>query len=64
MSSAREDILGKLRASLARPDLRFPPLITPMLTRETRMTVTHAEGGLEELAERFGDGVNGPAWHL
>lgn len=54
MSDAREEILGKLRASLARPDLRFPPLITPMLTNETRMTVTRADGGLEELAARFG----------
>jgi L-lactate utilization protein LutC len=54
MASARDDILGKLRASLARPDLRFPPLITPMLTNETRMVVTDAPGGLEELAERFG----------
>jgi L-lactate dehydrogenase complex protein LldG len=53
-SSARDAILGKLRATLARPDLRFPPLITPMLTHETRMTVTRADGGLEELAERFG----------
>jgi L-lactate dehydrogenase complex protein LldG len=52
--SAREEILGKLRASLARPDLRFPPLVTPMLTNETRMVVTRADGGLEELAQRFG----------
>ena len=54
-NSARDEILGKLRASLARPDLRFPPLHTPPLTNETRMTVTSAEGGLEELAERFGE---------
>ena len=54
MSDAREEILGKLRASLARTDLRFPPLLTPMLTNETRMTVTRADGGMEELAERFG----------
>jgi L-lactate dehydrogenase complex protein LldG len=52
--SAREEILGKLRATLARPDLRFPPLLTPMLTSETRMAVTNVQGGLEELAERFG----------
>lgn len=57
MSSAREEILGKLRASLARTDLRFPPLLTPMLTRETRMVVTRANGGLEELAERFGEEI-------
>jgi len=52
--SARETILGKLRASLARPDLRFPPANPPVLTSETRMSVTRADGGLEELAERFG----------
>lgn len=55
MSSARDEILGKLRGSLARPDLRFPPLNPPALTRETRMTVTRADGGLEELAQRFGE---------
>ncbi len=54
MSSARDLILGKLRASLARPDLRFPPPAPPALTRETRMTVTRAEGTLEGLAHRFG----------
>lgn len=54
MTTAREEILGKLRSSLARPDLRFPPQNTPMLTAETRMTVTEALGGAEELAERFG----------
>jgi L-lactate dehydrogenase complex protein LldG len=54
MATARDEILGKLRASLARTDLRFPPLITPMLTNETRMVVTEAHGGMEELAERFG----------
>ena len=53
-NEARDEILGKLRASLARPDLRFPPLITPALTNETRMVVTRADGGMEELAERFG----------
>lgn len=53
-NEARDEILGKLRATLARPDLRFPPLITPMLTNETRMVVTRADGGMEELAERFG----------
>lgn len=54
MATAREEILGKLRTSLARPDLRFPPMITPMLTNESRMVVTEALGGMEELAERFG----------
>lgn len=51
---ARAHILGKLRATLARPDLRFPPPAPPELTHATRMTVTQAEGGLEELAQRFG----------
>lgn len=55
MSSARDEILGKLRSSLARPDLRFPPPNPPALTGETRMTVTRADGGLEELAQRFGE---------
>lgn len=54
MSSAREEILGKLRTTLARPDLRFPPVNPPALTSETRMTVTRAEGTLDDLAERFG----------
>ena len=54
MSSARDEILGKLRTSLARPDLRFPPPAPPALTRETRMTVTRAEGALEDLAHHFG----------
>lgn len=54
-ATAREEILGKLRSTLARPELRFPPLITPALTRENRMVVTRATGGLEELAERFGE---------
>jgi L-lactate dehydrogenase complex protein LldG len=54
MSNARDTILGKLRATLARPDLRFPPKAPPPLTTATRMTVTQAEGEYEELAERFG----------
>ena len=44
--SARDEILGKLRNSLANPELRFPPLVTPMLTNEERMVVTEATGGL------------------
>jgi L-lactate dehydrogenase complex protein LldG len=54
MSSARDDILGKLRKSLARPDLRFPPPAPPPLTNAERMSVTHAEGTLDDLAHRFG----------
>jgi L-lactate dehydrogenase complex protein LldG len=53
-SPARNAILDKLRATLARPDLRFPPPAPPPLTAATRMTVAQAEGGLEELAQRFG----------
>ncbi len=52
--SARTEILGKLRTTLARPDLRFPPPAPPELTDATRMTVAQTEGGLEELAQRFG----------
>lgn len=53
--SAREAILGSLRATLARPDLRFPPQQTRPLTAAERMTVTSAEGDLDALARRFGE---------
>jgi L-lactate utilization protein LutC len=52
--SAREEILKKLRATLARPDLRFPPQHVEPLTAGARMTVTSAEGNKLELAQRFG----------
>lgn len=52
--TSRDTILNSLRSSLARPDLRFPPRDPAPLTREARMTVTHAEGNLWELALRFG----------
>jgi L-lactate dehydrogenase complex protein LldG len=52
--SARDEILGKLRATLARPDLRFPPQDPPPLTADTRMTVGIASGGPLDLAHRFG----------
>lgn len=55
MSSARDDILGSLRQTLSRPDLRFPPPAPEPLTRETRMTVTEAKGDLGMLAQRFGE---------
>ena len=55
MSAARENILGKLRSALARPDLRFPPHNAEPLTPATRMTVTAASGGKLALARRFGD---------
>lgn len=52
--SAREEILTRLRDNLRRHDLRFPPAKTAPLTADVRMTVTRAEGGPWELAERFG----------
>jgi L-lactate dehydrogenase complex protein LldG len=55
MSDAREAVLKRMRTILSRPDLRFPPQQTEPLTRETRMVVTDAPGGYEELAQRFGE---------
>ena len=52
--SARDDILSKLRTTLNRADLRFPPQHTPPLTAATRVTVTQAQGDGPELAHRFG----------
>lgn len=52
--STRDEILQKLRSTLDRSDLRFPPRRTEPLTAATRMKVTHAQGGPEELAHRFG----------
>jgi L-lactate dehydrogenase complex protein LldG len=52
--STRDEILQKLRTTLARPDLRFPPAEPQPLTSETRMTVTSAEGDKLALAHRFG----------
>lgn len=49
----RRAILGRLRATLAQADLRFPPLDPPQLTGATRMAVTSAPGGAPELAARF-----------
>lgn len=51
---ARNEILTRIRTILDRPDLPFPPREAPPLTAEERMTVTHAEGGKRQLAERFG----------
>lgn len=53
--SSRDEILGKLRGTLARTELRFPPADPAPLTAETRLTVTRAEGGPLELARRFGE---------
>lgn len=55
--STREDILHKLRTTLDRSDLRFPQRRVEPLTAETRMKVTHAQGGGDELAYRFGQEV-------
>ncbi len=52
--SARDEILNRLRTELRRPDLRFPPVQTPPLTADQRMTVTTAAGTPAELAARFG----------
>lgn len=52
--SARDAILDALRATLARPDLRFPPQHTQPLTAAERMTVISADGDLEAMAHRFG----------
>lgn len=52
--SAREEILTRLRTTLARPDLRFPPQTVEPLTPETRMIVTSAAGDKRQLAQRFG----------
>ena len=52
--SARDAILSRLRETLARPELRFPPANPEPLTGATRMTVTSAESGQTALAHRFG----------
>jgi L-lactate dehydrogenase complex protein LldG len=52
--AARDEILSKLRNTLARPDLRFPPAQVEPLTPASRMTVTRAEGDALALAQRFG----------
>jgi L-lactate dehydrogenase complex protein LldG len=52
--TAREEILTKLRNTLAQPTLRFPPPQPEPLTPATRMTVTAATGNKRELAQRYG----------
>ncbi|MEX1019020.1 MAG: lactate utilization protein [Litorilinea sp.] len=52
--NTRDELLQKLRATLERSDLRFPPRRVEPLTAATRMTVTQASGSPVELAERFG----------
>jgi L-lactate utilization protein LutC len=52
-ATPREEILGRLRAALARPQLPFPPKSTPPLTAETRMQVTQPPAGMPALTQRF-----------
>ncbi len=54
MTTARAEILNRIRTILNRPDLPFPPAAPPPLTAEERMTVTQAEGAPRQLAARFG----------
>lgn len=51
--SARDEILGRLKAALARPNLAYPPREAPPLTRAQRMSVTNLSGGAPEMAARF-----------
>lgn len=52
--SARDDILGSLKATLDRFDLPFPPRDPRPLTREERMAVTIAPTDPMALAQHFG----------
>lgn len=52
--SARDDILAKLRASLAQPQLPFPAPDPPALNHASRPHVTSFIGDLPTLANRFG----------
>ena len=52
--SARDDILTRLRDTLRRADLPFPPANPRPLSATERMTVTGAEGDGLDLAARFG----------
>jgi L-lactate utilization protein LutC len=52
--SARDEILTRLRQSLASPSLHYPPAAPEPLTPSTRMAVTHIEGDPQELALHFG----------
>ncbi|MEZ4714575.1 MAG: LUD domain-containing protein [Caldilineaceae bacterium] len=52
--STRDDILTRLRGTLRRADLPFPPANPRPLTTAERMTVTRAEGDGLALAARFG----------
>lgn len=56
--SVRDTILSRMRETLRQPDLPFPPPQSDPLTHAERMTVTHAEGNLWTLAERFAHELN------
>ena len=55
--SAREEILGRLRGTLNRTELRFPPANPRPLTSETRMTVGISPETGRARAERFGSEI-------
>lgn len=57
-ATPREEILGRLRAALARPTLPFPPVHAPGLTTDTRMQVTSVGGGIPALVQRFVEEVD------
>lgn len=52
--SVRDEILQRLRSTLERPDLPFPPSAAPPLAATARLTVTSADGNKLALAQRFG----------
>lgn len=52
--SVRDEILQRLRSTLERSNLPFPPSNAAPLTPAERLTVTHAEGDKLALAQRFG----------
>ena len=52
--SARDEILHKLRTTLARTDLPFPPDAPIPLSAATRMIVTNADADPDAMAARFG----------
>lgn len=53
--SARDEILSRLTATLARHDLAFPPHDARPLARDERMTVTSGPTAPMDLAQRFGE---------
>ncbi len=53
MTTARAEILTRIRTILSRPDLPFPPVEAPPLTAAERTTVTHADGTPAPACARF-----------